>query len=60
MHEILLNVESKEIRYAYLKHGQLHDLIFDRKKSRQITGNIYRGQGDQHPPQHPIGLHRYQ
>lgn len=43
MHEILLNVESKEMRYAYLKHGQLHDLIFDRKKSRQITGNIYRG-----------------
>jgi ribonuclease G len=43
MQEILLNVESKEIRYAYLKNGQLHDLIFDRKKSRQITGNIYRG-----------------
>lgn len=43
MHEILLNIESKETRYAYLKHGQLHDLIFDRKKSRQITGNIYRG-----------------
>lgn len=43
MHEVLLNVESKEIRYAYLKHGQLHDLVFDRKKSRQITGNIYRG-----------------
>ncbi len=43
MHEILLNIESKEIRYAYLKHGQLHDLIIDRKKSRQITGNIYRG-----------------
>lgn len=43
MQEILLNVESKETRYAYLKHGQLHDLIFDRKKSRQITGNIYRG-----------------
>src|SRR3989338_3309142 len=43
MHEVLLNIESKEIRYAYLKHGQLHDLIFDRKKSRQITGNIYRG-----------------
>src|SRR3989338_8149153 len=43
MHEVLLNIESKEIRYAYLKNGQLHDLIFDRKKSRQITGNIYRG-----------------
>lgn len=43
MHEVLLNVESKEVRYAYLKHGQLYDLIIDRKKSRQITGNIYRG-----------------
>ncbi|MDE3046619.1 MAG: ribonuclease E/G [Verrucomicrobiota bacterium] len=43
MHEILLNIESKEIRYAYLKHGQLHDLVIDRKKSRQLTGNIYRG-----------------
>ena len=43
MHEILLNIESKEIRYAYLKYGQLNDLIVDRKKSRQITGNIYRG-----------------
>src|ERR1700691_4100493 len=43
MQEILLNVESKEVRYAYLKHGQLHDLIFDRKKSRQMTGNVYRG-----------------
>lgn len=43
MHEILLNVESKETRYAYLRYGQLHDLIVDRKKSRQITGNIYRG-----------------
>lgn len=43
MHEILLNIESKEVRYAYLKHGTLEDLIVDRKKSRQITGNIYRG-----------------
>lgn len=43
MNEILLNIESKEIRYAHLKHGQLHDFIVDRKKSRQITGNIYRG-----------------
>lgn len=43
MQEILLNIESKEIRYAHLKHGTLHDLIFDRKKSRQLTGNIYRG-----------------
>lgn len=31
------------MRYASLKQGQLQDLIVDRKKSRQITGNIYRG-----------------
>ena len=38
MQEILLN-----IRYAHLKFGKLVDLIIERKKSRQITGNIYRG-----------------
>src|SRR5262245_33182967 len=43
MHDVLLNIESKEIRYAYMRHGQLQDLILDRKKSRQMTGNIYRG-----------------
>lgn len=43
MQEILLNVESKEIRYAHLRNGQLHDLIVERKKERQLTGNIYRG-----------------
>lgn len=43
MQEILLNIESKEIRFAHLKHGVLHDLIIERKKNRQITGNIYRG-----------------
>ena len=41
--DILLNVESKEIRFAHLRSGQLQDLVIDRKKSRQITGNIYRG-----------------
>lgn len=41
--EVLLNVESKEIRYAHLKGGQLTDLIIERKKARQLTGNIYRG-----------------
>lgn len=43
MQEILLNVESKEIRYAVLKNGILYDLIIERKKNRQLTGNIYRG-----------------
>lgn len=41
--DILLNVESKEIRYAHLKNGQLIDLILERKRARQLTGNIYRG-----------------
>lgn len=43
MHEILLNIESKEIRFALLKNGELRDLIIERKKERQLTGNIYRG-----------------
>lgn len=43
MQEILLNVESKEIRLAVLKNGQLHDLNVERKKERQLTGNIYKG-----------------
>lgn len=43
MQEILLNIESKEMRYAHLKNGLLYDLIVERKKERQLTGNIYRG-----------------
>ena len=41
--DILLNIETKEIRYAHLKGGVLTDLIIERKKTRQLTGNIYRG-----------------
>lgn len=41
--EILLNVEPKQMRLAYLKSGTLHDLIVERKSTRQLTGNIYRG-----------------
>lgn len=41
--DVLLNVETKEIRYAHLKNGLLTDLIIERKKTRQLTGNIYRG-----------------
>lgn len=43
MKEILLNIESKETRYALLINGELRDLIVERKKERQLTGNIYRG-----------------
>ena len=43
MEEVLLNVESKEIRCATMRHGQLYDLVYERKKTRQLTGNIYRG-----------------
>jgi ribonuclease G len=44
MKEILINVTSKEIRYAYIHQSKLHDLIIERMHSRQITGNIYRGE----------------
>jgi len=43
MEELLLNIESKEIRCAHLRNGQLHNLIVERKKERQLTGNIYKG-----------------
>ncbi|MDP1835366.1 MAG: Rne/Rng family ribonuclease [Chlamydiales bacterium] len=43
MDEILLNIESKERRYAHLRNGLLYDLILERKKERQLAGNIYRG-----------------
>lgn len=43
MQEILLNIEPKQIRLAYLRGGILQDLVYERKSSRQITGNIYRG-----------------
>lgn len=41
--EILLNIEPKQRRLALLKYGILQDLIVERKNSKQITGNIYRG-----------------
>ena len=44
MQELLLNIESKETRLAELKNGQLVDLVIERSKERQLTGNIYRGQ----------------
>ena len=43
MEEILLNIETKERRFAHLRNGQLHDLIIERKNTRQLTGNVYRG-----------------
>lgn len=43
MEEILLNIETKEMRCAHLKNGQLNDLVIERKKERRLTGNIYRG-----------------
>ena len=43
MKEILLNIESKETRYAVLVNGTLYDLIIERKKNRQLAGNVYRG-----------------
>ncbi|MCY3975165.1 MAG: Rne/Rng family ribonuclease [Simkaniaceae bacterium] len=43
MKEILINVTSREKRCAVLKHGKLHDLVVERKSSRQLSRNIYLG-----------------
>ncbi len=43
MKEILLNIESKETRLATIVDRRLQELVVERKKNRQITGNIYRG-----------------
>jgi ribonuclease G len=43
MREILLNIESKETRYAVLVNGVLYDLIIERKKNRLLAGNVFRG-----------------
>src|ERR1044072_7114102 len=43
MDEVLLNIESKDSRLDNLSNGLLYDLIVERKKERQLTGNIYRG-----------------
>jgi ribonuclease G len=41
--EILINVEPKEIRCAFQRNGILQDLVVERKNSRTLTGNVYRG-----------------
>ncbi|MCH9613181.1 MAG: Ribonuclease G [Chlamydiia bacterium] len=43
MKEVLLNIESGEIRCALLKQGQLADLQIERASHNPLTGNIYRG-----------------
>jgi len=43
MQEILLNIESKETRYAFLTNRVLQDLVIERKKNRQLAGNVYMG-----------------
>ncbi len=43
MKEILINIESKEVRVAKLHNKKLHDLTIERKKTRLLTGSVYRG-----------------
>ena len=43
MEEFLFNEEERELRCARLSNGRLHDLEIERKKTRRVTGNIYRG-----------------
>jgi len=44
MKEGLLNISSREVRFAVLNNGHLTNLSVERKKERQLTGNIYRGE----------------
>ena len=46
MQEILLNIESKEIRYAVLKNGILYDLIVERKKKPTPDRKYLSRKGD--------------
>jgi ribonuclease G len=41
--EIIINVESKESRCATLENGKLSELVVERKNSRLLSGNIYKG-----------------
>lgn len=41
--EIIINIESKESRVANLKDGRLSELVIERKNSRQLSGNVYKG-----------------
>lgn len=41
--EILINIEPKETRCAFLQNGLLQDLVVERQNSRTLTGNVYRG-----------------
>jgi ribonuclease G len=43
MKELLLNVESKELRLAKVVDKKLQELVVERKKNRQMSGNVYRG-----------------
>ncbi|MCI5052357.1 MAG: Rne/Rng family ribonuclease [Simkaniaceae bacterium] len=43
MKDLLLNSGSKEIRFAIVINGKLQDLVIERRKTRLLSGNIYKG-----------------
>lgn len=43
MTDLLLSIEPREMRMALMRSGILQDLAVERTRSRQLTGNIYRG-----------------
>ena len=43
MKDMLFSSGSKENRYAVLVNGKLQDIVIERKKSRLLSGNIYKG-----------------
>lgn len=57
MKEILLNIESKEMRLALVKFGLLQDLIVERKKIQTDYRKYLSGKGNKHLTQYPICFH---
>jgi ribonuclease G len=41
--EILINVTPQETRVAILENGMLHDLYIERRRSKGLVGNVYKG-----------------
>ncbi|MGD2054508.1 MAG: ribonuclease G [Gammaproteobacteria bacterium] len=41
--EILINITPQETRVAILENGMVHEIYIERRRSRGLVGNIYKG-----------------
>ena len=41
--EILINITPQETRVAILENGMVHELYIERRRSRGLVGNVYKG-----------------